>query len=55
MKTIINSVMSLAMLGAVYWTYQNIIMADNPTPIGGNGPVDIDSYRGEIDTFRELQ
>ena len=55
MKLIINTFMTLAMLGVAYWAIQTIVLSPDAAPIGGNPDPNIDAYRGEIDTFREAR
>lgn len=53
MKAIINACLALAMLGAAYWTVQNVVLSPSAAPIGGTPDPSIEDHQGEINTFRE--
>ena len=54
-KAIINTFISLLMLGATWWMVHDVLLATNPSPLGQGSDVDIKDYRGELDTLRQAK
>ena len=55
MKLIVNICVAIGMLWVAHWAVQNVFLAPNPTPLGGQVDPSVDAYRGELDTFREAK